>query len=178
MSIPEPESPKQDDSVVETPSPNSLGDLEAQSKALREELDTARQRLAVVEKQIADSAADRPNDEALRQQLKQTQDELAAAKQELAEKDYNYSTLVIISQQLNQQLEAERADRQQVEAELTELQKRLDAAEQNPDSAIEPDPYIFLNWLKDLVKGKSRKPPQWEPTKADAEAILARARQS
>jgi DNA repair exonuclease SbcCD ATPase subunit len=177
LSVSEPEIPKPDESVVETPSPNFLGDLEAQSKAVREELDTARQRLAVVEKQIADSAADRTDDEPLRQ-LKQTQDELAAAKQELAEEKYNYSTLTIISQQLNQQLETERADRQQVEAELAELQKRLDAAEQNPDSAIEPDPYIFLNWLKDLVKGKSRKPPQWEPTKADAEAILARARQS
>ena len=69
-------------------------------------------------------------------------------------------------------------EREKFEAQLAELQQRLDAAEKNLDCAIEPDPYIFLNWLKDLVKGKSRKPPQWEPTKADAEAILARARQS
>lgn len=164
MSVSEPEIPKPDESVVETPSPNFLGDLEAQSKALREELDTARQRLAVVEKQIADSAADRTDDEPLRQKLKQTQEQLEEVTRDREE--------------LKQQVETLTADRQQVEAELTELQKRLDAAEQNPDSAIEPDPYIFLNWLKDLVKGKSRKPPQWEPTKADAEAILARARQS
>ncbi|MEG4918709.1 hypothetical protein [Microcoleus sp. B7-D4] len=71
-----------------------------------------------------------------------------------------------------------REEREKFEAQLAELQKRLDAAEKNSDSAIEPDPYIFLNWLKDLVKGKSRKPPQWEPTKAEAEAILARVRQS
>ncbi len=67
----------------------------------------------------------------------------------------------------------------ELQAQLSELQQRLDAAEQNPDSAIDSiDPYIFLDWLKGLIKGKSKKPPQWEPTKADAEAILARARQS
>ncbi|WP_445247617.1 hypothetical protein [Microcoleus sp. OTE_8_concoct_300] len=80
MSIPEPESPKPDESVVETPSPNFLGDLEAQSKALREELDTARQRLAVVEKQIADSAADHQQ---LQADLERTRAELASKCEEL-----------------------------------------------------------------------------------------------
>ena len=165
MSVSEPEIPKPDESVVETPSPNFLGDLEAQSKALREELDTARQRLAVVEKQIADSAADRTDDEPLRQKLKQTQEQLEEVTRDREE--------------LKQQVETLTADRQQVEAELADLQQRLDAAEQNPDSAIDSiDPYIFLDWLKGLIKGKSKKPPQWEPSKADAEAILARARQS
>ena len=155
MSVSEPEIPKPDESVVETPSPNFLGDLEAQSKALREELDTARQRLAVVEKQIADSAADRPNDEALRQQLKQTQDELAAAKQELAEKDYNYSTLVIISQQLNQQLEAERADRAQAE-----LKKQLDSTptknHQDYDQLLESSSATIDNQRKVIALLQSR----------------------
>jgi len=39
--------------------------------------------------------------------------------------------------QLRSQLEAERADRQQVEAQLSDLQKRLDEAEQNPAPEIE-----------------------------------------
>jgi hypothetical protein len=39
--------------------------------------------------------------------------------------------------QLRSQLEAERADRQQVQAELSDLQKRLDAAERNPAPEIE-----------------------------------------
>ncbi|MBE9122577.1 hypothetical protein IQ269_17665 [Tychonema sp. LEGE 07199] len=39
--------------------------------------------------------------------------------------------------QLRSQLEAERADRQQVEAQLSDLQKRLDEAERNPAPEIE-----------------------------------------
>ena len=39
--------------------------------------------------------------------------------------------------QLRSQLEAERADHQQVEAQLSDLQKRLDEAEQNPAPEIE-----------------------------------------
>ena len=39
--------------------------------------------------------------------------------------------------QLRSQLAAERADRQQVEAQLSDLQKRLDEAEQNPAPEIE-----------------------------------------
>ena len=113
MSIPEPESPKPDESVVETPSPNFLGDLEAQSKALREELDTARQRLAVVEKQIADSAADRPNDEALRQQLKQTQEQLEEVMRD------------------RQQLQA---DLERTRAELASKCEELEKLRENQDS--------------------------------------------
>lgn len=60
------------------------------------------------------------------------------------EKD-NYSTLTIISQQLNQQLEAERADRQKLQtqldrtvAELAQLKESPPpAAEQNPTPAID-----------------------------------------
>ena len=39
--------------------------------------------------------------------------------------------------QLRSQLEAERADRQQVEAQLSDLQKRLDEAERNPAPEID-----------------------------------------
>lgn len=123
MSVSEPEIPKPDESVVETPSPNFLGDLEAQSKALREELDTARQRLAVVEKQIADSAADRTDDEPLRQKLKQTEEKLAEVTRD--------------RDSLKQQVETLTADRQQVEAQLSDLQKRLDEVEQNSAPAID-----------------------------------------
>jgi DNA repair exonuclease SbcCD ATPase subunit len=55
------------------------------------------------------AARDGGDDESLRQQLKQTQE----------------------------QLEEVTRDRQQLQTELAELQKRLDAAEQNPDSAID-----------------------------------------
>ena len=55
------------------------------------------------------AANDGGDDESLRQQLKQTQE----------------------------QLEEVTRDRQQLQTELAELQKRLDAAEQNPDSAID-----------------------------------------
>jgi chromosome segregation ATPase len=123
LSVSEPEIPKPDESVVETPSPNFLGDLEAQSKALREELDTARQRLAVVEKQIADSAADRTDDEPLRQKLKQTEEKLAEVTRD--------------RDSLKQQVETLTADRQQVEAQLSDLQKRLDEVEQNSAPAID-----------------------------------------
>jgi DNA repair exonuclease SbcCD ATPase subunit len=54
-------------------------------------------------------ARDGGDDKSLRQQLKQTQE----------------------------QLEEVTRDRQQLQTELAELQKRLDAAEQNPDSAID-----------------------------------------
>lgn len=73
--------------------------------------------------------------------MKQTQDELAAAKQELAEEKYNYSTLTIISQQLNQQLETERADRAQLQTELDRTREELAKLKQNPaPGAIEQPP--------------------------------------
>ena len=85
----------------------------------------------------------------------------------------------------NQQLDGVTADRQQLQAQLESTREELaskceelEELQRNPAPAIEPiDPYVFLDWLKGLIKGKSRKPPQWEPTKADVEAILERARQ-
>ena len=98
--------------------------------------------------------------------MKQTQDELAAVKQELAEEKYNYSTLTIISQQLNQQLETERADRQQLQTELAELQQRLDTTEQNPPPVIElPESADLLNQLK-------AKNPKSKASLGDADAMV------
>lgn len=99
--------------------------------------------------------------------------------------------LIRENQEIRTQLATLAADRAQLQAELDRTKQQylelLETsasrvkelqAKQNPAPAIEPiDPYVFLDWLKGLIKGKSRKPPQWEPTKADVEAILERARQ-
>ncbi|MEG4292940.1 hypothetical protein Q5692_30170 [Microcoleus sp. C2C3] len=79
---------------------------------------------------------------------------------------------------MRSQLETERADRPQVEAQLSDLQKRLDEAEENQTSDCElVEPLIYLNWLKGWVKLKFKK-PQWEPTKTDAEELLKNAKKS
>jgi multidrug resistance efflux pump len=108
--------------------------------------------------------------------LLQLQAELARTREELEEvKAENETT----KRQYLDLLDTSANRVKELQAQQSLLQQRLDAAEQNPDSALDSiDPYIFLDWLKGLIKGKSKKPPQWEPTKADAEAILARARQS
>ena len=151
MSVSEPEIPKPDESVVETPSPNFLGDLEAQSKALREELDTARQRLAVVEKQIADSAADRPNDEPLRQQLKQTQEQLEEVTHD--------------RQQL--QAELDRTKRQYLELLETSASRVKELqAEQNPAPAIYLPEQVaeIINFLKELLPPDTKWPKRVLPS--------------
>lgn len=146
MSVSEPEIPKPDESVVETPSPNFLGDLEAQSKALREELDTARQRLAVVEKQIADSAADRPNDEALRQQLKQTQEQLEEVMRDRDELKQQVETLTADRRQLQTELDRTRED-------LSDLKQNLASGSELPEKAGE-----LLNLFKSLLPPKAKLP--------------------
>lgn len=62
----------------------------------------------------------------------------------MAKEKYNYSTLTIISQQFNQQLEevrsqleAERADRQQLQTELDRTLTELAKLKENPPPAIE-----------------------------------------
>ncbi|MEG3922967.1 hypothetical protein QUA07_28200 [Microcoleus sp. T3_A4] len=79
----------------------------------------------------------------------------------MAKERGNYSTLTIISQQLNQQLEAERADRQQLQSELDRTLTELAKLKENPPPAIEqnPAPAIDLsdkagkvaNFLKTLL---------------------------
>jgi len=67
------------------------------------------------------------------------------------------------------QLETERADRQQLQAQLAELQQRLDAAEQNPDSAIESPERAdqtgeIVNFLKELLPPDTKWPKSTIPT--------------
>ncbi|WP_445175322.1 hypothetical protein [Microcoleus sp.] len=117
---------------------------------------------------------DHTDDESLRQALKQTQDELAATKKELAEKDYNYSTLVIISQQLNQQLETEQADRQQIQAQLERTREELAKFKGNPPSAIDrnPAPAIELPEPADLLNQLKGRRKKSKVELADVTAIL------
>lgn len=58
----------------------------------------------------------------------------------MAKERGNYSTLTIISQQLNQQLEAERADRQQLQTELDRTLAELAKLKENPPPAAEQNP--------------------------------------
>ena len=106
--------------------------------------------------------------------MKQTQDELAATKKELAEKDYNYSTLVIISQQLNQQLETEQADRQQIQAQLERTREELAKFKGNPPSAIDrnPAPAIELPEPADLLNQLKGRRKKSKVELADVTAIL------
>jgi septal ring factor EnvC (AmiA/AmiB activator) len=145
LSVPEPEIPKPDKSVVETPPPNLLGDLEAQNKALMGELDTARQRLAVVERQIADSAADRTDDEPLRQQLKQTQEQL---------------------EEVTRDRDELQADLERTRAELAKLKDNPPPAiEQNPAPAIDLPEQVgeIVNFLKESLPPDTKWPKRIIP---------------
>ena len=92
---------------------------------VEQELNEVRGNCRVLEAERDKACADRQQVEA----------QLSELKEELAKEKDSYSTLVIISQQLNQQLnqqlETERADREQLQAQLSDLQKRLGEAEEN-----------------------------------------------
>ncbi len=117
MSIPEPELPKQDDSVVETPSPNSLGDLEAQNKALSEQLEKARSQVARLETE--------------NQTLKQDYD------------NFLESSPVMIDQQrrvvaiLQSRRREEREEREKLEAQLAEFKQNPASANQQLDTVAQ-----------------------------------------
>ncbi|MEG4306847.1 hypothetical protein [Microcoleus sp. D3_18a_C4] len=76
----------------------------------------------------------------------------------MAEEKYNYSTLTIISQQLNQQLETERADRQNLQAqldrtlaELAELQEKAPPATEQPVIDLSDKAGKIASFVKTLL---------------------------
>ncbi|MEG4280916.1 hypothetical protein QUA62_26120 [Microcoleus sp. MON1_C1] len=116
------------DTVVETELSNELGNLRAENEKLKQDL-----------------ATEHENYSALLSANKRVTDDL---EQELAEARADYALLLESSttvadnlrediRQLRSQLEAEQADRQQVEAQLSDLQKRLDEVEQNSAPVID-----------------------------------------
>ncbi|MEG4589847.1 hypothetical protein QUA54_32225 [Microcoleus sp. MOSTC5] len=116
------------DTVVETELSNELGNLRAENEKLKQDLTTEHE-----------------NYSALLSANKRVKDDL---EQELAEARADYALLLESSttvadnlrediRQLRSQLEAEQAVRQQVQAELSDLEKRLDAAERKPAPEME-----------------------------------------
>ena len=117
MSIPEPELPKQDDSVVETPSPNSLGDLEAQNKALSEQLEKAQSQVARLETE--------------NQTLKQDYDNFLESSPVMI--DHPLRVVAILQSRRRE----EREEREKLEAQLAEFKQNPASANQQLDTVAQ-----------------------------------------
>ena len=105
-----PSIPKQDESVVETPSPNLTGNLEAQNKGLKEQLDTVTKELAVAQQQLAEIARDRDELAVVREELAQLKKEAQEAAAELHRKKRSVELEKVSGQQQLTDARAELAD--------------------------------------------------------------------
>jgi len=100
----------------------------------------------------------------VRSQLETERADREEMETELSKEKYNYSTLVIISQQFNQQLSDREAELAELRSENSELQQKLAIARELSTEPL-PDAATILSHLR----GKRKKSTV---TLADIDAIL------